>query len=216
MDWLKIASGFPDHRKVQELKAALEEPLAEAYPLRIMAWLSRNNSKDGMIGASFVLEEVARWRGPAGALTKAMLKTGMVKGGKEGLAYHDWSHHNGEDIGAYEAKLKRDRERNRAIRRGDVAATTERRGQESLDPRTDGRTDGRNGTPPTPLNGGHRLRPREVRKAIAEKAKAEMEGIREARVEWDLRRRRMDQPFFKEHGRTPTDAEASMALGCRP
>ena len=42
------------------------------------------------------------------------------------------------------------------------------------------------------------------------------DALRDERIEWDTRARRLERPFFDKHGRTPTQAEVSKAIGCRP
>ena len=42
------------------------------------------------------------------------------------------------------------------------------------------------------------------------------DALRDERIEWDTRARRMERPFFDKHGRTPTPAEITKAIGCRP
>ena len=42
------------------------------------------------------------------------------------------------------------------------------------------------------------------------------DALRDERIEWDTRARRLERPFFEKHGRTPTQAEVTKTIGCRP
>lgn len=207
MDWFKFRVGLPRHRKTQNLKASLQDSKADVYPARVMSWLASNDSTDGMIGGPFILEEVAEWKGDAGTLAKAMKTAGFVDDRKGVLFYHGWRDENGEDIAAHLRKNDRDRKAARARRSGDVVATS----RTGSDPRTDGRTDGHK-SPHTPLNGGHRPRPREARKEQERQALA----LEDKRNTWDMLKRRMVSDTFKAERREPNAQEIEAKLGVRP
>lgn len=48
IDWIAVAVNFPDHSKVVELAAELNEPLVDAYVIRIWAWAGRL-AQDGVV-----------------------------------------------------------------------------------------------------------------------------------------------------------------------
>jgi len=107
LPWFKVYIAVPDHAKVVALMAALGEPLADAYVLRLWDYAARLAPSGRIEGkaAAFTLERAVRWTGASGALVEAMVDVGLLDREEEALTVHDWA----KEQGAHVAKVERDR-----------------------------------------------------------------------------------------------------------
>lgn len=112
--WIRVETDFVDHPKTFRLAAELGEPLAEAYVLRAWTFLSRfcptGHVRD-IDGTA--LEAACRWRGEAGKLLAAFVRTEWLEALPEGgWEAHDWADHQGKVA----QRAEKERERKRAYR----------------------------------------------------------------------------------------------------
>ena len=109
LPWFKVFTAVPDHAKVVALMAELDEPLADAYVLRLWDYAARlsPSGRVGGVRAGFVIERAVRWEGDSGALVAAMVTVGLLDVDGEDLVIHDWA----QEQGAHVAKVERDRQK---------------------------------------------------------------------------------------------------------
>lgn len=98
--YLQIDEGFDTHRKTLALCRILSNPEGGMFMFRLWKWACRS-SPDGNLGGTEAadLEEIVRFRGPAGAFYAAAVAVGFIDelpGGERRL--HDWRDWTGGDL----------------------------------------------------------------------------------------------------------------------
>lgn len=112
MNWIRLSSEYPRHRKVLRLVCKLGE-LAELYPIRLWLW-AVEHSLHGHL-KDIEPAELARIVGHAGdaqELWEAMLSCGFLERDGDGLRIRSWHEHQGILID----RSRRNTERMRAVR----------------------------------------------------------------------------------------------------
>jgi hypothetical protein len=111
-DWLKLDNRMVDHPKTHALAAALGEPLAGWYVIRLWSWATRYAPR-GQLPASLVpgLESALGWQGEKGLLLLTLVKSGLLDSveGTGGFEIHDWW----DTQSAHVVKAEKDSQRRR-------------------------------------------------------------------------------------------------------
>ncbi len=85
---------YPNHPKTTRLIALIGDT-ADAYPVRMWAYLGKFHAKDGTFAGYSIpeIEGVLRWRGDSGALVAALVKVQFLDETPAGYQAHDWNEH---------------------------------------------------------------------------------------------------------------------------
>ncbi|MBK7865251.1 MAG: conserved phage C-terminal domain-containing protein [Archangiaceae bacterium] len=115
--WFRVDGGFALHPKTLALCDALNEPLADAYILRLWSWV-HCYAPTGHIPSRVTgqIESAVRWRGAPGQLIKACTEVGWLEPVSDGFLVHDW--HDYQAVFAQKAKkdaAKKRQRRRRAV-----------------------------------------------------------------------------------------------------
>lgn len=154
--WYRTDSAYHRHPKMLALKAALNEPLADAYVSRLWSW-TQVYASDGRFSADLVaaLESELGWTGSSGSLAAALEKTGWLDRSGDVLAVHDWPEYQGYLV--KKAKKDADKKRKRRARESARTAPSVRADGAAPSPRTapptdvtDGRNERTDGTKKEP------------------------------------------------------------------
>lgn len=96
MSYLNLDLDYREHPKTIRL-IGLISPEADVYPIRLWAFCGKYFPKDGCLEgySEAEVEGAVGWRGQAGKLIAAMLKTGFIGKSRRGFFCHDWKMHNG-------------------------------------------------------------------------------------------------------------------------
>lgn len=117
MAWIQIDQSLPQNRKLYQLKSTLRIDTPKAIGILALLWIwALDNSKDGLLGgvSDLQLAEICGFslrRG--GELREALVGSGFLDSGDEGLSIHSW--------GDYSGKLNKKREYYRNYRRKERA-----------------------------------------------------------------------------------------------
>lgn len=117
MAWIQIDQSLPQNRKLYQLKTTLRIDTPKAIGILALLWIwALDNSKDGLLGgvSELQLAEICGFslrRG--GELREALVGSGFLDSGDEGLSIHSW--------GDYSGKLNKKREYYRNYRRKERA-----------------------------------------------------------------------------------------------
>lgn len=109
LPWFKVFVGVPDHKKVTRLMALLNNPLADAYVVRLWNHCAAHQP-EGVFpadSAAFEVERAVRWDGARGELFAAFVTTGLLDVCGDTVEVHDWK----TEQGAHVAKAVKDAEK---------------------------------------------------------------------------------------------------------
>lgn len=113
MAWIQIDQSLPQNRKLYQLKTTLRIDTSKAIGILALLWIwALDNSKDGLLGgvSDLQLAEICGFSLRRGSeLREALVGSGFLDSGGEGLSIHSW--------GDYSGKLTKSREYYRNYRR---------------------------------------------------------------------------------------------------
>jgi hypothetical protein len=111
MDWIRVDTALPTHRKSAELAQILDEPLAFGLMVRLWCWAKANAPHGRVSGRNptRLVEGAVGWAGPPGAFVAAALEVGFLEQASDDLELHDWEKHNGRALKRAEASAERAR-----------------------------------------------------------------------------------------------------------
>lgn len=110
-DWIRLDCNFAAHPKVRRLQRLLDNPLADAYAVRLMLWC-RNYSPDGDLSgfSPEEIEDAIGWSGDPGVLFDALRAAGFVDVGEDGLSeLHGFGERQGTEQRSKEQAAERQR-----------------------------------------------------------------------------------------------------------
>lgn len=121
MNWIRLSSEYPRHRKVLRLVRRLG-PIAEVYPIRLWLWAVEQSPTGSL--QDIEAEELALIVGHAGdpaELWSAMKSCGIIEEAAEGWQIRSWYEHQGVLI----ERNEREAARMRRVRSKNVRSTFE-------------------------------------------------------------------------------------------
>lgn len=112
--WYRVDGSFIQHPKTLALQAALNEPLADAYVVRLWSWV-HCYAPTGRIPSRVTaqLESAIGWRGSPNLLIQTLTEVGFLEPVSDGFLVHDWCDYQG----VFAQKAKKDAAKKRQRRR---------------------------------------------------------------------------------------------------
>lgn len=113
MPWARVDDNFPDHPKTQRLKEILNNPDADAYPVRLWCWgLKYAPGGELTMHSPTIIAAALRWTGEPQVILDALLEAGFIVKIRRRLVINDWLEYSGQ----WEIKTQQGNNRMRRFR----------------------------------------------------------------------------------------------------